>query len=594
MTFSKKPTSSKSEKVKVNSNRVEKYSHTKQRKASFSFINSTREILVNYSWGLFPLLWITLFTVYPFIAIVSNGIDEGFGETFSTLNELISSSLFLKIVRFTFLQAFLSMLATLVLGIPLGLIFARYTFYGKTFLRSLFTLPFVLPPVYVVLGFTLFFDTYGWFGDFINTVFHVRPPLDYFSRGLSGIITAHMFYNIPIVMNFVASDVQKIPQTIEESAKTLGSTRMHYYRKVVFPLITPAIITSGLLAFSYSFLSYAIILGLGHFKHFTLETQIQFYYDNNLSTWASLTALIQFVQIVIILIVGSIAISKLKSKLAISDTKGETVHPKKLSLNEKKSYVIFSFLTLIAILDVGPMIAVVLRSLTSPEGTISIAAYQEIFSSTIDERLGIVPYYTLINTLYMAIASTLLTFIITLVALLLSGQLTKRKQSIYQSYLLLPITMSSITLGLGMLLAFNKTNWFNTNTWLVLIFTYSTISLPFMLRAFDNALQAIDPEVVEASRMLGRGHLDTFLTVQLPLIKNGLIVGIAFSMAITFGEFAATNFLYQTKGMTVSVAIWKYYGVKQFEKAAALSSILGLLSLVCFWLISKYEKNTLR
>ena len=240
------------------------------------------------------------------------------------------------------------------------------------------------------------------------------------------------------------------------------------------------------------------------------------------------------------------------------------------------------------------MIAVVLRSLTTPEGTISIVAYQEIFGSTVDERLGIVPFYTLINTLYMALASTLLTFMITLIALLLSGRLSKGKQSLYQSYMLLPITMSSITLGLGMLLAFNKTNWFNSNTWLVLIFTYSTISLPFMLRAFDNALQAIDPEVVEASRMLGRGRLDTFLTVQLPLIRNGLIVGIAFSMAITLGEFAATNFLYQTKGMTVSVAIWKYYGVKQFEKAAALSSILGLLSLVCFWIISKYEKDTLR
>ena len=145
-----------------------------------------------------------------------------------------------------------------------------------------------------------------------------------------------------------------------------------------------------------------------------------------------------------------------------------------------------------------------------------------------------------------------------------------------------------------MLLAYNKTNWFNTNTWLVLILTYSTISMPFMLRALDNALQSIDLEVVEASRMLGRGRLDTFLTVQLPLIKNGMIVGIAFSMAITLGEFAATNFLYQTKGMTVSVAIWKYYGIREFEKAAALSSILGFLTLVCFWIISKYEKNTLR
>ena len=94
--------------------------------------------------------------------------------------------------------------------------------------------------------------------------------------------------------------------------------------------------------------------------------------------------------------------------------------------------------------------------------------------------------------------------------------------------------------------------------------------------------------------MLGRGKLDTFLTVQLPMIKNGLIVGIAFSMAITLGEFTATYFLYQTKGTTVSVAIWKYYLVREYEKAAALSSILGLLSLVCFWIISKYEKDTLR
>ncbi|MCG3219159.1 MAG: ABC transporter permease subunit, partial [Candidatus Heimdallarchaeota archaeon] len=238
--------------------------------------------------------------------------------------------------------------------------------------------------------------------------------------------------------------------------------------------------------------------------------------------WASITALIQFVQIVIILIIGSLVISKLKNRLTISDTKGETVHPKKLSFREVKTYAIFSFLAFIALLDIGPMIAVVLRSLTTPEGTISIVAYQEIFGSTVDERLGIVPFYTLINTLYMALASTLLTFMITLIALLLSGRLSKGKQSLYQSYMLLPITMSSITLGLGMLLAFNKTNWFNSNTWLVLIFTYSTISLPFMLRAFDNALQAIDPEVVEASRMLGRGRLDTFLTVQLPLIRNGI------------------------------------------------------------------------
>ncbi len=63
---------------------------------------------------------------------------------------------------FTFYQSILSTLLTLALGLPAAFLFARYDFRGKSFLRTLTAIPFMLPTVVVAAGFTALLGPRGW------------------------------------------------------------------------------------------------------------------------------------------------------------------------------------------------------------------------------------------------------------------------------------------------------------------------------------------------------------------------------------------------------------------------------------------------
>ena len=76
-----------------------------------------------------------------------------------TLNEfkkIFNESYNLSVVIFTFKEAFVSALFTLIIGLPGAYIVSHYKFKGKSFLVSLTTVPFVLPSLLVALGFIIF------------------------------------------------------------------------------------------------------------------------------------------------------------------------------------------------------------------------------------------------------------------------------------------------------------------------------------------------------------------------------------------------------------------------------------------------------
>src|SRR4030095_4893891 len=91
-------------------------------------------------------------------------------------------------VRFTFYQAILSTLLTLALGLPSAILFARYNFRGKSLLRVLTAIPFMLPTVVVAAGFNALLGPRG----LIHLPF---PPLSFLVRFL--LFWSHIFFTIP-------------------------------------------------------------------------------------------------------------------------------------------------------------------------------------------------------------------------------------------------------------------------------------------------------------------------------------------------------------------------------------------------------------
>ncbi len=233
----------------------------------------------------------------PVLIILLNSFFSPSGNfTFDFIVEALTRPLNLWIIQFTLNQAFLSTFLTLFLGLPGAYVFARFSFKGKDQLRTLLTIPFVLPPIVVVLGFIMFLGPEGLLNTILQTIFGSEvTPLNLY-KTYEGIVIVHSFYNIPIVLRLVSSAWSKIDVETEEVATTLGSKGLHFFKNLIFPQISSALLASAILTFLYCFTSFAIVLSLGGIQFRTIEVQIYslFFYRYDYSQAAAL-ALIQLI-----------------------------------------------------------------------------------------------------------------------------------------------------------------------------------------------------------------------------------------------------------------------------------------------------------
>ncbi|MFX0095792.1 MAG: ABC transporter permease, partial [Candidatus Hodarchaeota archaeon] len=189
-----------------------------------------------------------------------------------TLEFFFISSMDLRIIQFTLFQAITSTVVTLCIGLPAAYIFSHYTFPFKKWFLSLFTVPFVLPPIVVVLGFVLLFGPQG----FINSLFYslsLPLRLDLFEN-FGAVLAAHAFYNIPIVIRLVNSIWTQSDPLLDEVADTLNSRGIHRFFRLTIHQIAPGVLASSFLTFIYCFTSFTIIIALGSYSFQTLEFKI--------------------------------------------------------------------------------------------------------------------------------------------------------------------------------------------------------------------------------------------------------------------------------------------------------------------------------
>ena len=108
-----------------------------------------------------------------------------------------------------------------------------------------------------------------------------------------------------------------------------------------------------------------------------------------------------------------------------------------------------------------------------------------------------------------------------------------------------------------------------------------------MIRSTSAVFRKINPSIIKAAMSLGANRWRTFWSVELPLIKSGIIAGATFAFAISIGEINATLMLYNPKLTTIPIAIYRLIGSYNYFAACALGTILMLLCFLVFLLIDK-------
>ena len=521
---------------------------------------------------LVPLAYLAVFFLYPLASIFARSLGSETGYGFEPFRVLLNDSYYLGRIWFTIWQAVVSTLLTLAVGLPAAFLFAKYEFPGKTLLKAVSTLPFVMPTIVVAMGFTALFGSQGIINTVLMSIFGLDDPPVRIANSLIIIFMAHAFYNYAIIVRIVSAFWSNMDPNLEHSAKVLGAGPIGAFYHVTLPLLLPAIISASLLAFAFSFTSFGVVLVLGGPEFATLEVAI---YELTAKLFrlplAAALAIIQLAFTYLFLLLYS----RFQEKSVVRmDLKPREATNRRASGWREKVFVLGMVLVLLAMLS--PLIALVVRWITF-DGGFATAQMANLFSDDRGSYFHLSPLKIIWNSLRFALATVAISLVIGTIISYLITNLKRRWRNFADALVMLPLGVSAVTLGFGYIIALGRPPLDLRGSWVILVIAHSLVAYPFVIRSILPVLKGMSPNLREAAAVLGATPARVFLLVELPMIAPALLVGATFAFAISMGEFGASLILVRPEFTTMPVAIFRFLGL---PGAANLSMALGMSCLL--------------
>jgi len=521
---------------------------------------------------LIPLAYLAIFFLYPLFSILERSLGGESGYGLEPFRVLLNDPYYLGRIWFTIWQAVVSTLLTLVVGLPAAFLFARYEFPGKSLLKAVSTLPFVMPTIVVAMGFTALFGSQGIVNSALMTVFSLDDPPVRITNTLTIIFMAHAFYNYAIIVRIVSALWSNLDPKLEHSAKVLGAGPIRTFYHVTLPLLLPAIISASLLAFAFSFTSFGVVLILGGPQFSTLEVSI---YELTAKLFrlplAGALAVIQLAFTYLFLL--------LYSRFQEQSVVPVNLMPQEATSRRAKSWrdkVFVLGMVLVLLTMLSPLIALVVRWITL-DGGFGTAQMANLFSDERGSYFHLSPVTIIWNSLRFALMTVVISLVIgTIISYFISNS-KRHWRTIADALVMLPLGVSAVTLGFGYIIALGRPPLDIRGSWIILVIAHSLVAYPFVIRSLMPVLKGMNPNLKEAAALLGATPARVFLLVELPLIAPALLVGATFAFAISMGEFGASLILVRSEFTTMPVAIFRFLGL---PGEANLGMALGMSCLL--------------
>lgn len=563
-------------------------------KISIILTNGSKYILFSL-----PILFLIVFYFQPIIAnfrIIGLAPFSDLGRTITI--EAISRPFF-----FTFWQAFLSTILTMMVGFPAAYIFARYKFWGKSLFRLLTTLPFIMPTIVVAAGFNALFGAKGWLNIILQNIFFLDQPPIRIINTLGAILLAHVFYNSTVFIRVVGSALEQLDPKFEFAARTLGASTVNVWHHVILPLLKPAILSATLLVFIFNFTSFAVILLLGGPSFATLEVEIYTQAMHLLNL--PLAGILSAIQLVCTLMFTIIYTRIVRKKtISLTPKNPEDIQKPIKSLLER--FLISGNLIFLTLLFVSPLLSLAIRSFllidpatgnqSANNSIFTLMYYQELFINRRGSLFYVPPIDAILNSLYFGLITVgIALFLGFLAAKMISAQ--DRWGKILDPILMLPLGTSAVTIGLGYILVFNKPPIDVRSFPLLVPIAHSLVAIPFVVRILNPVIRSVPNELKFSAQILGASPWQTWWQIEFPIIFRASISAALFAFTISLGEFGATTFISRPEMPTIPIAIYRYLsqpGGLNYGQAMAMSTILMVICAFSIFLIEKLKLPKLR
>jgi thiamine transport system permease protein len=510
-----------------------------------------------------PLGFLALFFVFPLASIVDRGLRSAGDES---IVDVLADPLTRDVLWFTVWQAVVSTALTIALALPAAYVLGRFDFRGRSAVRALVTVPFVLPTVVVALAFIAILPTR-------------------LERGWFPILAAHAFFNVAVVVRVVGTFWARLDPRTGEAAATLGAGPGRRFREVTLPLLLPALTAAAAIVFLFSFTSFGIVVILGGPQYATLEAEIYNQAVRSFDLHAA--AVLSLVQLACVAVAVWVAMG-LERRLAVRGAlraEHDVLRPLRTSRERALVAFILGGLGLFLAL---PLAALVERSLAVGNGY-GLEAYRALTRPT--AALLATPWESILNSLVYAAAATAIAVVVGgLAAFAVADRARRRRALLLDVLLMLPLGASAVMLGFGFLIAFDESPIdFRSAPWIVPI-AQSLVAVPFVVRIVAPTLRAIDERQREAAALLGAPPRRVRREIDLPIAAGALAVSAGFAFAISLGEFGATVFLARPDRPTLPVAIFRFLGRPgelHAGQAYALAVVLMVVTALSVFLVEQ-------
>ena len=452
-------------------------------------------------------------------------------------------------LRFTVLQALLSMSFSCLLAIPVARALMRRSFPGRGLLILLMGAPFLLPVIVAVLG---LLSIYGRSGILNLTLKAVGLP-GFTIYGLKGVVLAHTFFNLPLATRMLLNGWHAIPAERFRLAETLGLPSR--FRHIELPMLRTTLPGAALSIFLVCLTSFVVALTLGGGPAATtLELAIyqalRFDFDPGR---AALLAALQFA-----LCTTGVAIA---GRFTLPFSLG-TGQDRSLALRAPKGRTTLDSLT----------IAACALFLLLPLGAVVVDGLPALLT------LPVAVWAAAIRSILMAVASASLAVTMALTL----AQAAARGAKLVDIAAMLPMSASGLVLGTGLFLIVRPFVRPEAIAIPVTVFANALMALPFLYRLLlpeTRALHAGYDRLAQATGLHGWARL-RWLT--LPRLARPLGFGAGIAAALAMGDLGVIALFAGDGQATLPLVVQRLSGAYRMEQASAAALLLVTISFGLF------------
>lgn len=464
-------------------------------------------------------------------------------------------------IRFTIWQAILSAIFSVALAIPVARALARRRFPGRRYLIAVMGAPFILPTIVAIFGLLAIFGRNGVVNQGLVAL-GFEPVSIY---GLTGVVMAHVFFNLPLATRLLLQGWLDIPAERFRLAASLRLSPGAVFRHFEIPMLWRVAPGALLIVFVISTTSFAVALTLGGGPRAT-TVELAIYQAVRFEFDLARAALLSFVQLAITGSAAALALGLIRETRFGAGQDRTLVRWDAAARQGRGADSVAIFLA--GLFLIAPLLAVVLAGLPT------ILTLPDVV------------WIATVRSLVVALASTVMVLVLVLAMAHAATHWPGASRPI-ESAALLAIAASPLVLGMGLFLILFPFVNPERLALPVTAMVNALVTLPFALRAILPAYRSAEDDLGRLAATLRLTGWARMRLVILPRLKRPLGFSAGVAAALSMGDLGVIALFADPETATLPLQIFRLMGAFRMDDAAGAALLLMLVSFGLFWMFDR-------